>query len=131
MIDYILKFASEDAAKTALASRLSRDEKGVLHWPSEYCLPGLTVWRDSQDTIDAEGNTIHTPLTGFFILVSLDRVLPALRDAAAVHVVVDRDKAVARDKTAVIKSNVSVAILKDLRWSPVYQGSDNPWGTWD
>lgn len=125
MIDYILKYKSEAAAKTALASRLKEGE-----WPSDYCLPGITIWRESQDTFDSDGNAVHTPLTGFYILVSLERAIPALRDLAAVQVVVNRDKAVERQAGAVIKSNVSNEILQDIRWSPVYAGSENPWGTW-
>jgi hypothetical protein len=125
MIDYILKYANEAAAKTALASRLNAGE-----WPTDYFLPGITIWRDSQDVPDGQGGFIHTPLTGFFILVSLPNVLPALRDLAAVQVVVDRDLAKARQPGAVIKSNVTNAILQDLRWSPILAGSDNPWGTW-
>jgi hypothetical protein len=129
MIDYILKFASEAAAKTALSSRLKIGE-----WPLDYCLPGITMWRESQDVAgtDVDGNpTItHTPLTGYFIQASLDRVLPALRDLAAVQVVVDEELARARRPGAIIKSNVSNAILQDLRWSPVFAGRDNPWGTW-
>ena len=130
MIDYILRYADEATAKTALASRLKPDDQGVLQWPGDYCLPGVQMWRQSQDTIDGNGNTVHAYLTGFYILVSLPIVLPALRDLAAVQVVVDRDKAVARQAGAVIKSNVSNAILQDIRWSPVYAGSNNPWGTW-
>lgn len=124
MIDYILKFADEAAAKTALAARLKTGE-----WPSDYCLPGITLWRDSQDIPDGQGGFIHTPLVGFFILVSLDRILPALRDLAVVQVVIDRELARTRTAGAVIKSNVTNLVLQDIRFSPIYAGSDFPFGS--
>jgi hypothetical protein len=132
MIDYFLKFASEAAAKTALSSRLGTDEQGNLVWPRSYCFPGLQFWLASQDVAgtDSDGNPIltHTYLPGYFIMVSLPNVLAALRDSAPVQIVIDRDLAASRSQGAVIKSNVSVAILQDLRFSPVPAGSDYPFG---
>lgn len=118
MIDYILKFADEATAKTALASRLIVNE-----WPLDHCIPDVKVWRASQDV-----GGVHTFLTGFFIIVSLGGIMPALRDLAVVQVVIDRDLAKARQAGAVIKSNVSNAILQDLRFAPVFAGSDFPYG---
>jgi hypothetical protein len=65
MIDYILKYATEAAAKTALASRLVNDAQGIPQWPQDYCIAGVTVWRDSQDLPDGQGGFTHTPLAGF------------------------------------------------------------------
>lgn len=131
-VDYILKFADEATARAALASRLRSDENGVLQWPQEYCIPGIQLWRNSQDVggTDGQGNAIvtHSYLPGFFILCSLTIVLPALRDNAAVQVVIDRDMAKARQAGAVIKSNVSNAILQDIRIAPLYMGTDLPYG---
>lgn len=129
MIDYILKFADEATAKAALASRLKADDQGVTQWPTDYCLPGITIWRTSQDVSDGQGGFIHTPLVGFFILISLPNILPALRDLAVVQVVIDRELARTRTIGAVIKSNVTNAILQDIHFSPVYAGSDFPFGS--
>lgn len=123
MIDYFLKYADEATAKTALASRVRGGE-----WPTEYCIAGVTIWRASQDTLAGNGGIVHTPLAGFFILVSLPNIIPALRDLAAVQVVIDRDLALARQAGAVIKSNVTNAILQDMVISPVFAGTDLPYG---
>src|SRR5438105_1694402 len=118
MIDAVLKFADATTAKAALASHAPTDDQGVRQWAFDHVLP-VTVWRNSQDVTDGQGNATHTPLAGFFVLVSLAQVVPALRDLAAVQFVVDRDAANARTPGAVLKSNVSNAVLQDLRMSPV------------
>jgi hypothetical protein len=133
MIDYFLKYADEATAKTALAQYLVMDRDGVGQWPLDLCIPDVKIWRDSQDVTtpgpNGKGPIItHTYLPGFFILVSLDRVRPALVNLPAVQVVIDREKAVARQAGAVIKSGVSNAVLQDIRISPVFSGSDIPYG---
>lgn len=119
MIDYFLKFADEATAKAALAQHL--DAAG--NWGASYVIGGITVWRNSQDV-----GITHTPLAGFFMLVSLPTIVPALRDAAAVQVVIDRDMAKARQVGAVIKSNLSAPLLQDIRIAPVFAGTDLPYG---
>lgn len=120
MIDYFMKYADEATAKTALASRLTSDGG----WPLDLCIPGVQFWRVSQDN----GDGSHNYLPGFFIVVSLPTIVPALRDLGSVQVVIDREKAKARQSGAVIKSNVSNAILQDLMFSPVPAGADFPYG---
>lgn len=135
MYDYYLKFADEATAKTTLAAYLTPDGD----WPGNVLRTGgpggadLKFWRASQDVAgtDADGNptVTHSYLPGFFILYSDMRLIPALRDAAFVQVVLDRDKAIKRQAGGVIKSTVPIALLKDLRWSPVWAGDSPPWGT--
>lgn len=122
MYDYFLKFSDETTAKTALAQYLNPDG----NWPASYCIPGVQVWRVSNDVVDGQGNVTHTYLPGFFIQVSLPVLVPALRDAAPVQVVINRD--LGRTRAAVIKSNVPLAVLNDMLWQPVFVGADNPFG---
>jgi hypothetical protein len=136
MIDYFLKYADEATAKTALAQFLITDRDGVAQWPTDLCIPDVKIWRASQDVTTnvtgLGGETMpvvtHAYLPGFFILVSLDRIRPALVNLPAVQAVLDREKAVARQAGAVIKSNLSNAVLQDIRISPVFAGSDIPYG---
>lgn len=131
MIDYFLKFTSRTAAKNDADVREHFDTLEDL-FSGGYVLPDVKFWRQSQDVAgtDAEGNptATHTYLTGWFLCVSLPRVVQRLVDHSAVQLVLDREKANARDKSAIIKSNVSLAVLKDLRWEPVPAGADYPWG---
>lgn len=118
MIDYFLKFADEATALAALQQFTNRTD-----WPLDYCIPGIQLWRVSQDVAG-----VHTFLPGFFVLVSLRNLVPALRDLAAVQVVIDRDKGNAGQVGAVVKSNVSNLILQDIRIAPVFAGINLPYG---
>lgn len=131
MIDYFLRFTSRAEAKAdpdirafhhALDDRF--DDAQIIVNPD--------FWRHSQDvvTTDGEGNEVrtHNYIAGFVICVSLDRVVQRLVDHPATQVVLDRDKANARQAGAVIYRAVSLAVLRDLRWSPVFAGADYPWG---
>lgn len=82
------------------------------------------VWRASQDV-----GGVHTFLPGYFVWISAPRLILALRNAAALQVVFDRDKINARQAGGVIFSNVSNAILQDLRISPVIMGCNFNWGS--
>jgi len=125
--DYFLQFASEAAALTALQS-----VTGSSIWPQDYAFPGLQFWRASQDStgVDSSSNpiTTHNYLAGFFVMLSLQSARPALLNSSAVQIVLDRDKANARQAGAVLKSNVSGVVLQDLRFQPVPAGADYPYG---
>lgn len=133
-IDVILKYASRAAALADLVAQTNIDNQNVRDFLSDRAIPNLQVWRASQDVAgtDADGNptVTHNYLSGFFVLISLPRVVPALRDDAAVQVVIDRDKANAREAGAILKSTVGAAVLQDLRFSPVFAGADYPFGAW-
>lgn len=88
----------------------------------------VAIWRASQDTVDGNGNPVHTPLAGYYIWVSADRNIPAIRTHDAVQVIINRDKLNAREPGGVIRSTVGGAILQDIRIAPVYLGCDFPWG---
>lgn len=119
MIDYIAKFADQ---ATAMADATFVAQVVGGDWLRDHCTP-ITVWRNSQDV-----GGVHTPLAGFFVLISLNNIVPALRDHAAIQLVIDSDKAAARQAGMVIKSNVSGAILQDIRLQPIFAGRDYPFG---
>jgi hypothetical protein len=74
---------------------------------------------------------VHHPLAGYFVMISLDHVVPALLNHAAVQLVVDRDMMNARQPGAVLKSTVGNVVLQDLRFSPVFAGMNPPWGNFN
>ncbi len=126
-IDYILRFASRAAAKADAVVGLQtvNDDQGAKQWLASNAVE-VTVWRDSQDV-----GGVHTPLSGFYVLISLDQIVPALRDHAAAQLVIDRDMMNARTPGFVLKSGVSNAILQDLRISPIFAGMNPPWGSFN
>ena len=125
--DYVLQFANLAALKadaTAAAAGLTSDQADFLRDRAMQ----VQVWRNSQDTTDGQGNVTHTLLPGLFILISLDRNIPALTNHAAVQLVINRDKCNARQAGCIVRSTVSNPVLQDIRIAPVFMGSDFPWG---
>ncbi len=125
-IDVVLKFTSLAAAKADPVVQQHYDAIENL-FAQDRVIPGLQVWRASQDVGGA-----HTFLPGWFLLISLEsgRIPNALRDHDAVQCVINRDKANARQAGAIIRKTVSDAVMQDLRFQPVFAGSDYPWGAW-
>ena len=132
-IDVVLKFASLSAAKADPVVQKYRDEIEDL-WAGDSVIPNIKVWRVSQDIhgTDSEGNptVTHTYQSGWFVLVSLPRIVNALRDHAAVQFAVDREKMNAREAGMVLRKTVSDAVLNDFRFEPVFAGMNPPWGAW-
>lgn len=126
-IDVILRFASLAAAKADASVRQHYDAIEDL-FAGDRVIPNIKVWRASQDVAgtDGEGNptVTHTYLTGWFVLVSLPRLVPALRDHAAVQVVINGET------NEIIRKTVTNAVMQDLRFEPVFAGRDYPWGNW-
>jgi hypothetical protein len=123
-IDYYLKFSDEATALAQLQLFINSTS-----WPTDYCIPNIQIWRNSQDIVDGQGNVTHAYLTGFFVLCSFKQNINALTNLAPVQVVIDRDKAKARLVGGVIKSNLSNPILQDIRISPIFSGTDLPYGS--
>lgn len=132
-IDVVLKFASIAAAKADPTVQQYRNQIEDL-WAGDSVIPNVKVWRVSQDVAgtDVEGNptVTHTYQTGFFVLVSLPRIVNVLRDHAAVQFAVDREKMNTRDSGMVLRKTVSNAILNDFRFEPIFAGMEPPWGAW-
>jgi hypothetical protein len=135
-IDAMFKFASLAAAKAdpVVQHYMSLDDSQQAQFQLNIIIPGVQVWRASQDVIgtDADGNptVTHTLLPGYFIFVSADHVISELRDHPALQVAVDRDKMNARQVGMVLKSTITNSLLQDLRFQPIYAGMNPPWGSW-
>jgi len=127
-IDCVAKWTDKATAMADAQAVLqtSLDGQGVRQWLASNVME-IQPWRDSQDTLDSDGNVVHHPLSGYFVLISLDHVMPALRDEPAIQVCIDRDKMNAGQGGFVLKSNVSNAILQDIRFG-VFAGMNVPWG---
>lgn len=127
--DAVLKFPDRATAMAdaVVISQTYLDGQSVRQWLGQNVVE-CQIWRASQDTVDGLGNPVHHPLPGFFVLVSLPAVIPALLNHAAVQLVVDRDKMNAGQAGMVLKSGVSNAILQDIRISPIFAGMSPPWG---
>lgn len=136
MIDVMLKFASRAAALADPVVQLykNKDANNQDQFAPDLILPNVRVWRASQDTpgTDADGNptVTHNYLPGFYILVSLPRTEPSLRDHAAIQVAADRDKMNARQDGMVLRKSFSDTLMQDLRFEPVFAGMTPPWGAW-
>lgn len=129
MIDYFFKFNTEAAAiADAAGSQFYNANTG---WNSDRVAPGLLVWRASQDVngTDAQGNptVTHTPLAGWFGCISLDHVNNTLLNHANLQLAIDRDLSAA-GQVAILKSNLTTAVLQDIRFSPLFAGSNYPFG---
>ena len=69
---------------------------------------------------------VHNYLTGWYGCVSLDHQDSTLINHAHMVLAIDRDKSAA-GQAAIIKSNLG-ALLNDYRFSPVFAGSNYPFG---
>lgn len=120
-IDAILKFTSLAAALADPVVQQHVGDDQQQTFMSDHVIPNLQVWRDSQDVAG-----VHTYLLGYYALISLPRIVSALRDHPAVQVVINRaDNTVVRRGTG-----IGLALLNDLRFSPIYAGCAYPWGAW-
>lgn len=126
--DAILKFADKATAIADATAALNTytDEQSLKQFAQDHCLE-VTIWRNSQDTTDSDGNAVHHPLSGYFILISLDHVVPALRDHPALQVAFNRDLINADNAAGVLISPYSNTLLKDFRVSPLFAGMRPFW----
>lgn len=132
MIDAILRFTDFNTAKADVIAQGYMDQLHAL-FKADQVIPDLKVWRASQDVIGTDGDgqptVTHTYLSGWFCLVSVVTIPNNLKNLSAIQFAYNRDLANAR-QPCILKSNVSVPLLADLRFSPVFMGSDLPWGQW-
>jgi hypothetical protein len=90
--DAVLKYATRADAINDPNVQQHMDALRTL-FAADRVIPDIKVWRASQDTINGDGSVTHNYLAGYFVLISLPRLVVALRDDAAVQVVIDRDLA--------------------------------------
>lgn len=135
-IDAIVKFTDLATALTdpVVQQHASRDAQGNLVFQNDHVIADIKVWRVSQDvngaTTGPDGQTIptvtHTFLSGYFALISLPQIIPALRDHPAIQVVINRDA------NTIIRRGIGInlALLNDMCFAPIYMGCTYPWGAW-
>lgn len=126
MIDYFFKWTDEAAAKEdvlMLADYLNVTPGGLREWVRDKILPNPKVWRPSQDTV-VNGAVVHTYLTGWFLVVALERRVAVLLNSTALQFALDRDARNA-GQPFVVKNNIG-AVINDVKVAPVFAGSNYP-----
>jgi len=116
MIDYFFKWTDEAAAK-ADAFAVAQKFQISNQWATDHVLPNVQAWRPSQDV-----GGVHTFLTGWFAIVSLQGQAPVLLNAAALQFALNRD-----GPPYIVKNNIG-AIISDVGVAPVFAGSHYPIG---
>jgi len=120
VIDYFFKWTNEAAAKAdalMLADYLNTDPQALKQWARDKVLPNVQAWRPSQDV-----GGVHTFLTGWFAIVSLNSQASVLLNASALQFALDRD-----GPPYVIKNNIG-GVITDVAVSPIFAGSHYPIG---
>lgn len=128
LIDALLNFTSVQAAKNDPVLAAHMDQ--LQNWRGSYVLPDVKSWRVSQDTLNANGDPVHSYRTGWSLIIALPNVASALFNHSNLIVMIDRNKAIARVPGQLLKVNVTQVIMQDTRWEPVFAGCDYPWGSW-
>jgi hypothetical protein len=121
-IDYFCRWSDEAAAKQD-ADRLANyfGHPLVSDWRKNWFLPNVTAWRPSQDT-GTPPNVVHTYLTGWFGILSLDHIEDVILNDNSIAFVLNRD-----GPPYVIKNNIG-AVINDVAVSPIFAGSHYPLG---
>lgn len=127
-IDYFFKWADEATAIADASGTIyytpGSTVRGVAvsaSWHPHRVIPNVKVWLASQDV-----GGVHTFLTGWFAIVSLEQILPSLINHAALQLALDRD-AINAGRAGILKNNVGVN-LQDIRFAPVFAGARYPFG---
>jgi len=132
-IDAVFRFNSLADAVADPTVQQYMDQLRTL-FLTDQAITDLQVWRVSQDVagVSPDGIPIvtHSYLGGFYLYVSLPRVVLSLRDHPNLQVAIDRDAANTRRPGMILKSNLTNAVLQDVRFQPVFAGADYPWGAW-
>lgn len=132
MIDAILKFTDFATAKVDAVAQGYMDQAHAL-FNADQVIPNIKVWRISQDATGTDLNgqpiIIHTFLSGWFCLISIVNIPNNLKNLGAIQFAYDRDLANAR-QPCILKNNIGLPLVQDIRFAPVFMGSDLPWGNW-
>lgn len=119
--------ARQDVAALA---EMKDDDFNVKQFVQDHVILDLKVWRNSQDTTDQDGNPVHNYLPGYFAFISANRRIAAIENSSAVQVCINITKMNNNEGGFVVLSNYSNAILKDVRFEPVFMGMNLPWANW-
>lgn len=121
-VDYFCRWSDEQAAKQD-AARLQNYFGTPIstNWLLHQFLPNVKVWRPSQDT-GTPPNVVHTYLTGWFGILSLDHIEDVIINDNSLAFALDRD-----GPPYVLKNNIG-NIITDVAVSPLFAGSHYPLG---
>ena len=112
-MDYFFRYNTEaDALADAFAAAQKFQVSGA--WARDHVLPNVSAWRVSTGV----------PFTGWFAIVSLNKQVDALLNAAALQFALDRD-----GPPYIIRNNIGAAIT-DVACSPIFAGSHYPIGNY-
>jgi len=124
MIDHVLVFASEDAAKTELARFCPNG-----NWDESVCIPGIELITANEvwDTSDLEHTILVSPkqtLPGWWIAIALSELDADLTAMTATRFAASRELAASGQSPFVyMAQDLNVALLVTARISPVFAGS--------
>lgn len=116
MIDHLMTFASEAAAKADAV--VGTYVGGDGSWRGDICIPNVAV------TVTATGQPFDSSWRIVIAKPTQDAALSAL---SSCHLVTDRDAAAA-GQSFILQSVLSTAQLAALTLSPVFAGSNYPFG---
>lgn len=115
--DYVLRFANLATAKADAIAAADALNVDASDFASDHAMQ-VAVTRISTGA----------DVPGFYVLISFPRAVPALLNHPALQVAIDRDRCKARLSGCIVRSTIGAQVLQDITISPVYMGSDFPWG---
>jgi hypothetical protein len=129
MIDHLMTFANEDAAKAdpVVGSYFMNGE-----WRSDICVAGVFVWAPASNTIgtDPNGNPYvvrHAYDANWRVIIAKAAPDPSLSSLPSCHLVADREAAAA-GRPFILQSILGDAQLAELALEPTFAGSTYPFG---
>jgi hypothetical protein len=129
MIDHLMTFANEEAAKAdpVVGSYFANGE-----WKSDICVPGVFVWAPASNTIgtDPNGNSyvVRRAYDANWRVIIAKAVPDAsLLSLPSCHLVADREAATA-GRPFILQSILGEAQLAELALEPMFAGSSYPFG---
>lgn len=127
--DYLTSYANETQRQNnaAISKHFALNDAAQSVPIASHVLP-VRVWRPSQDTIDGESNVVHNYLPGVWYLVSVRTPDRQLDLSNATEFVFERTKCNAHAVGCLKQKNPNAPGQQDLRYEPVYMGTDMPWG---
>src|SRR5262245_14131071 len=120
------------------AGRMQAWTEPWFNWGTFRVLPNVKAWRISQDVFTGSPPVFdhHVYLAGWFAILAMDEVIPAILNDNNLAFALDRDAANAAmagespHPPIVVKNNIG-AIINDIGCEPVFAGSNYPMGGWN
>jgi hypothetical protein len=129
MIDHLMTFANEEAAKAdpIVGSYFANGE-----WRSDICIAGVFVWAPASNTVGTDPNGTsyvvrHAYDTNWRLIIAKGAPDPSLLSLPSCHLVTDREAAAA-GRSFILQSILSEAELTGLALEPTFAGSSYPFG---